>query len=940
MSTTNSYSIRIRFIFLTIISSFIFSPAVSAQVLEEIVVTAQRREQNLQEVPISINAITGPELTRQGFRSMEDLGQFAPSVEMNESLHEWSVTIRGMGNDVANMSVEQSAPIFADGIHLGRPSMIKGAFMDVERVEVLRGPQPVYFGQNATAGAFSITTRKPTEEWEGNFTTEVGNFGRINVDGGFGGPLSDTIGFRLAGKWDHTSGHLTDVFSGDKFPNRTDSGARLSTVWRPTENLEFNTKVEYMRRRSNGDTNTVCRSRGIPKQDQLAVLIPGFVPEFTDDIIPLPNCAADGFQKIGISEGDGNFPATIDGINNDDARSGQLDIREQARAIMPDGNLNGREPVDAWTVRLAGLYELSNGISIEGIFGLIDYDRESFESSDESPYLMEAAFRNEDFKMRSGEIRVTSPSGGQIEWTAGAYYQAEQLDLDPVNTLRANIRRPLRQFHPYGDSEWVSAFASFTFNFFDDKASLDIGGRYTDVKKDGGITAGSATWIFDIDPDPDGDGIVEATEHKPAANGGDNVRNDVAEAIISCETGLDVRIPASSPNTNLFGRPIAFKQCGQYAGMAGFWTHEWRESDVPDVWDNQAPIDIGPALFGINRRTGPFQDSYNEDAFDPQITLRYRPTPNHSLYVKYANAFKAGGFDTSDRGMPDGGLFWDQANPGEVGRYGDDGQDAFQFNAEHADNYEIGARGILFDNRVRYGVTLFSQKIKDLQIETPITDFAALLAGGSSSGRGQVNAGAQRTRGVEFDFTWAATDRLTYQMAGVIQKGVVLDFQGGCTDIEALAAATGPCFTRQESEDLTGSRALEGLIDRSGTKSPRTPDWKFIFGTDYEYPIADRFISTFNTKVAVSDGYTEDTLGFSQKLVWPVHADWNMLVGIGDVEQTWDINFYARNLLGARQIYQPEFDPTEQGDHRGIQTDDTPQSSFFNYGIQFNYYFR
>ena len=169
---------------------------------------------------------------------------------------------------------------------------------------------------------------------------------------------------------------------------------------------------------------------------------------------------------------------------------------------MPDGNLTSREPLDAWNFRLSGKYELDNGIAIEGILGYVDYERDTFESSDESPYLMEAAFRTELFNMTSGEIRVTSPTGSQIEWAAGAYYQSEKLDMDPVFTLRGNIRRPLRTHDPFNNSNWKSAFATVTFNFFDDRASLDIGGRYTDVDKTGGISARAATWIFDIDPDP------------------------------------------------------------------------------------------------------------------------------------------------------------------------------------------------------------------------------------------------------------------------------------------------------------------------------------------------------------------------------------------------------------------------------------------------------
>jgi len=936
------------------VSAIAINPSIiQAQVLEEIIVSAQRRDQSLQEVPISIETFTGVELVKQGFRTMEDMGQFAPSVEMNESLHEHSVTIRGMGNDVAAMSVEQSAPIFVDGVHFGRPSMIKGAFMDVERVEVLTGPQPIYFGQNATAGAFSITTKKPSETWEADATAEFGNFGRINFEGGIGGPITDTLGIRLAGQWDKTGGHLTDVFTGNTFPNRTDFGGRATMVWRPNEKYTGTAKIEYVSRNSDGDTNTVCGYEvDGPLHDNYSIMIPGEIPEFTDEIVPLPNCL-DGFGRVGIQEGTGMFPAPIHGINNDDARSGLLDVRDLAREIMPEGNLKSREPMDAINVRLSGLYEFDSGISMEGIFGMVDYDRDTFESTDESPYLMEAAFRTEKFDMYSGELRFTSPTGGTFEWSAGVYYQAEALDMDPVYTLRAEIRQPLRVHHPYQDSEWRSAFGTITFNFLDDKASIDIGGRYTDVDKQGGITAQYATWIFDINPDPDGDGIVTATEHRSAANGGDRVFNDVAEAIINCQTGRDVRNPSGAADLDFLGRPVSLAQCGPYAGRAGFWTHEFNETDIPDVWDTRSPIDLGPLVYGINGQdNGPFKDTYGEDSFDPQITLRYRPNENHSVYAKFARAFKAGGFDTSDRGISRGGLLYPIAT-GDSVSFEEDGQKEFAYLAEHATNYEIGARGNLLDGRARYGITLFHMRIKDLQVETEIADIQQLLTTGQApTGRYLTNAGAQRNRGVEFDFTYAATDNLTMRAAGVVQDSIMQDYFGGCTETESLNADTGPCISLAEAREFLGLpatgtlsavdnarvNALEGSIDRSGARAPRAPNWKFILGLDYERPLFERYVGMFNAKAAISDGYTEDTLGFTQVQQWPTHTDMNILAGIGDADRTWDVNLYFRNILGARKKFYPEY--ADQAEQPGIQADDMPQSAWFNYGIQFNYYYR
>ena len=150
-----------------VVSSTVIIPSnVSAQVLEEIVVTAQRREQSIQDVPISLEAFSGSTLASQGLRSMEDVSMFSPSVEIDIRTQDQDIAVRGMGTTGNNLGLEQAVPTFSDGVHYGRTSMIMGAFLDVERLEVLRGPQPIAFGQNATAGAFSIISKKPTEDWQ------------------------------------------------------------------------------------------------------------------------------------------------------------------------------------------------------------------------------------------------------------------------------------------------------------------------------------------------------------------------------------------------------------------------------------------------------------------------------------------------------------------------------------------------------------------------------------------------------------------------------------------------------------------------------------------------------------------------------------------------------------------------------------------------------
>jgi outer membrane receptor protein involved in Fe transport len=210
----------------TVLSLFI-TPGLYAQQLEEIVVTAQRREQSLQEVPVSLEVITGLDIQQQGYTALDDLAAFSPSVEVTADIIRYAVSIRGMGSNGPNLALEQSATTFVDGVHFGRGSMSYGAYLDLERIEILRGPQPVHFGMNATAGAFSLTTKKPGAEWEGDVTAEVGNLGRKKIEGGFGGPITETFGMRLAGKLGRFDGHLTDIVTNEKFPARKDNAGRV-----------------------------------------------------------------------------------------------------------------------------------------------------------------------------------------------------------------------------------------------------------------------------------------------------------------------------------------------------------------------------------------------------------------------------------------------------------------------------------------------------------------------------------------------------------------------------------------------------------------------------------------------------------------------------------------------------------------------------------------
>jgi iron complex outermembrane receptor protein len=166
----------------------------------EIIVTAQKRAQSVQDVPISIVAVSGENLTEANVLTVLDLGQVAPNFQSVRSSNTGSTRlgIRGVGS-LANTLIEPSVAVFLDGVYVPRSGSILGAFLDIDSVEVLRGPQGTLFGRNASVGALSLRAATPKNEFSGEVAAEVGSFDRYRLQGHVNVPLSHNVAVRLAG---------------------------------------------------------------------------------------------------------------------------------------------------------------------------------------------------------------------------------------------------------------------------------------------------------------------------------------------------------------------------------------------------------------------------------------------------------------------------------------------------------------------------------------------------------------------------------------------------------------------------------------------------------------------------------------------------------------------------------------------------------------------
>jgi outer membrane receptor protein involved in Fe transport len=891
-----------------------------AQVLEEITVTAQRREQSLQEVPISVEAFTAAEIQRQGYRDLNELSMFSPSVYISdEHPTEQDQSIRGFGTFGRNLTLEQAVPIFVDGIHFGRPAQVKLAFMDPARIEVLKGPQPVYFGMNATAGAFNIVSAGPTPEWEGYLDAEIGSFETTTLRGAYGGPLTDRLGIRVAGTYEDGAGFIDDVVTGGKAGAYENIGARVILEFNANDRLTLTGKVEYSQITRDSSMPALCLTgasliwergeEGLPArpgwQGEVGWAIFDGPPNgvgWADGGFPngfgLPTNCADDLGNKGTQNG-GIVFAPPDNVRDEDQNYGLLDIRAAAAEWFRRSTKSGRiddlqETLESPNGYFELEYEMANEVQLTWLTGFSMMDRVNV-TGDSAPFVISPRERSEDFTQYSSELRFTS-GPGRIEWMTGLNWQDTDLDI-VANNPRANVIRGLRFNTARETQEWKSIFGTLTFNFMDNKASVDLGGRYTDLEKFGWLSQVSGEWIYDVNPcDP------------RSAGGGDTPPGTGDNNPATCPLHPDaVPITAADAEFLLTG-----------ANVDNLWIMPYREDRyVPSSWVGSRAQAVGLTIpvdhEGLQgRHAGPFGPdnggNFSQTEFMPQVTFRYRPNDDHSLFFRYAESFKAGGFDTGVQSLP--------ATADEL-----------RFEAESGDSIEFGSKGNLWDGRARYDVTVFQTTFNDFQVQSP----TGLLENPFIA----INAGEQQVTGLELGLTAAVSDRLTLSVAAAFMNGEFTYFpDAGCNEPELRDAATGPCRTLDEAIAL-GNPALEGTIDRSGTESPKTPDWKIVYGIDWETPIFQGYLLTLSAKGYFSDGYLTDTSGFDPLISMDQHEDLNLTVGIGPQNGPWEIAVYGRNLLEPTVTYHPEFEVQDTG----LITQHLSRNNFATYGLKFRYNF-
>ena len=412
-------------------------PAPAAQqrndLLADIIVTAQRRQQTLQDVPVAVAVLGGDQLAAQKISSVETLGTAVPNLVVQRSPFQPFVAIRGLGSGAGGRAFEQSVATYVDGIYAGRANQFLNPFFDVERVEVVRGPQSVLFGVNANAGAINIVNKRPGREFEGYATAGYeAAYDGYNFEGGVSVPLGDTFSVRFAGKLSRDGGYMYNTVT-RKDDGRADSGlGRVTASWTPNSDLRFDLSYEHGHKRVHGTT----------------------------------------FQLTSL--GAVTFPPAIE--------DGVFDFRKST----PDDR--GFTRITSDNVALNINYDLG-GVTVASSTGYSTFDFSQYVQGSNHPVQIGGALAEEDFKQFYQEVRLVSNGSNFIDYILGLtyYHQQDEInqgtDIDFAGFgfpgLTAAVRNGLDQ-----TTNGYSAFAQGTINFTSN-FNVVLGGRYSSIRKQG-----------------------------------------------------------------------------------------------------------------------------------------------------------------------------------------------------------------------------------------------------------------------------------------------------------------------------------------------------------------------------------------------------------------------------------------------------------------------
>ena len=436
----------------TVIGSLLLSPVIGAQdastedLIEEIFVTATKRAENLQTVPIAITAISGDELENRGITNLAQASFSVPNLKLNhgrDTSSQATIHIRGVGQ--SDEHGDPGVGIYVDGVFHARSYGALFDLYDVERIEVLRGPQGTLFGRNTIGGAISVVTRKPHDRHEANLQIGYEEFDGFYLKGSANVPITDALATRISIVSRNSEGFTLNGHQNEALNDAGMVGGRIALSYSSSETFGLIGTIEMINDRANAPASFISGLRPGGGLD----FIEGFIGPISDYVIGGPAGAS---------------------------------VDSRPRNIILDASNDSELKV--WGTALTATWDLDS-VTVKSITGYREIENRIHSDLDGSPLLI-LDQRSEDFTQSqfSQEVQLLGESAGRMRWMAGLYYSDEEQTLPILVTLVPDLGADLdfeRTVNQAAKS--VAGFGSMTFDFSDQWA-LTLGGRYTREEKE------------------------------------------------------------------------------------------------------------------------------------------------------------------------------------------------------------------------------------------------------------------------------------------------------------------------------------------------------------------------------------------------------------------------------------------------------------------------
>ncbi|APE26965.1 TonB-dependent receptor [Aurantiacibacter gangjinensis] len=691
----------------------------------DIIVTATKREATLQEIPVAVSVTGAETLERDQIRDIRDLSSVVPSltVGQRQSSANTGFFIRGFGNGANNAGIEPSVGVFIDGVYRSRTASSISDLPNVQRIEVLRGPQSTLFGKNASAGVISVTTEEPQFDWGGSAELTYGNYDAMIARGYITGPLADTVAISIGAGVNHRDGFFEDLETGVDVSDRDRWYARGQLLIDNGTDLSLRIIGDYER------IDEVCCGVVNVLSGPATAAVIGVGGQVTD-----PN---DRFADVVYN----NFPSTNE-IRNYGV-SGQLDYdigdwtltsitasRSTEAVTFQDSDFSSADlifpnsadlEIDTFTQEFRVAGSIADRVDLlVGVF----YINEDVETDNQLLY--GADFRN------YADLLIQSGTGGAFDLLTLEQVFSQSFGNNIVGQSFVQGAGFTENFTL--DSEAFSIFGQVDFEIVDGLV-LTLGGNYTDDSKEFSQTAVSTDVFSAVD--------FDAPQLSPFRN---QVlfRGAVAQTV---GDALMLGRPATQAEVTAFAgaNPAAF---GQISAGAQAFANANANNPLANPLNPLRALQFLPPFLNVPNAV---EDGVtNDDNFSYTARLAYDVTPDVNVYLSYATGFKASSINLSRDARP---------APGDRAAIIAAGLDLpnLTFGSrfagpEESTVYEAGIKAN-FDT-FSANLTVFEQEIEGFQSNI-FTGSGFVLA----------NAGSQSTFGVEFESTFFPTPALVINAA-------------------------------------------------------------------------------------------------------------------------------------------------------------------------------